>query len=224
MPRIAASIVLEKLPSSTRPAHTGPFLTSLIAPCQSEFSIDIANPILRQDKNFKSYSVEQIERTGLLYAQNLVQRIVEPGVGVGYLNPGCFINAVAPNQAFFNAAPPFECDTTTIPLSSLPTGTSPLTCTNLLGNLRCNSITGPGLFNVDFSLVKDTHVTKISEAFDIQFRAEFFDFLNHPNFAPPVDNLEPIDANGQPVQDFGVIDSTLPNAERRIQVGLKIIF
>ncbi|MGH9440492.1 MAG: hypothetical protein ACRD22_22180, partial [Terriglobia bacterium] len=73
------------------------------------------------------------------------------------------------------------------------------------------------------SLIKDTHITKISEAFDIQFRAEFFNVLNHPNFAPPVDNMEPISAEGTPVQGFGVIDSAqVPS--REIQFGLKVIF
>jgi len=95
---------------------------------------------------------------------------------------------------------------------------------NLLGNLGRNSITGPGQFNVDFSLVKDTHVPKVSEAFDVQFRAEFFNLFNHPNLGP-VDSglLEPLDATGQPVQGFGVIDAT-QSPEREIQFGLKVIF
>jgi len=42
---------------------------------------------------------------------------------------------------------------------------------HLFGNLKRNSIIGPGLINVDMSITKDTHITKISENFDIQFRA-----------------------------------------------------
>jgi hypothetical protein len=145
--------------------------------------------------------------------RNLVENVVEPGIGVGYLKPQCFINAVAPSLAFYNAPAPMGCDHS----FAYPT------CINLLGNLGRNSIVGPGLFNVDFSLVKDTHVTKISEAFDVQFRAEFFNVLNRPNFAPPVDNLEPISAEGTPVQGFGVIDST-QTPSREIQFGLKVIF
>jgi hypothetical protein len=155
--------------------------------------------------------------------KNLVEHVVVPGTGIQYLKPECFITAVAPSQAFFNAAAPLGCDTTTYPLSTLPAGTSPLTCPNLLGNLGRNSITGPGFFNIDFSIVKDTYVPKVSEAFDIELRAEFFNVLNHPNFGPPVDNLEPISAQGTPVQGFGVIDST-PFFNREIQFGLKVIF
>jgi Carboxypeptidase regulatory-like domain len=144
---------------------------------------------------------------------NLVEHQAVAGVGIQYLKPGCFINATAPSQAFYNAPAPKGCD----PAFAYPT------CINLLGNLGRNSITGPGFFNIDFSLVKDTYVPKISEAFDVQFRAEFFNVLNHPQFGPPSDNLEPIDASGQPVQGFGVIDST-PFHSREIQFGLKVIF
>src|SRR5260370_32681153 len=58
-------------------------------------------------------------------------------------------------------------------------------CANLLGNAGRNSIVGPGLFNLDLSLYKNFAVPKISESFKVQFRAEFFNVLNHPNFAPP---------------------------------------
>jgi len=151
--------------------------------------------------------------------KNLTERVVIPQVGVQYLKPSCFINPVAPSQAFFNAPAPLGCDK-----SAVPAGANPLTCMNLLGNLGRNSITGPGQFNVDFSLVKDTHVPKVSEAFDVQFRAEFFNLFNHPNLGP-VDSglLEPLDATGQPVQGFGVIDAT-QSPEREIQFGLKVIF
>ena len=78
-------------------------------------------------------------------------------------------------------------------------------------------ITGPGLVNLDASIVKDT---KISERFNVQFRAEFFNITNTTNFAPPIDNLEAIDATGAPVGGFGQIDSQqVPS--REIQFGLK---
>jgi hypothetical protein len=54
-----------------------------------------------------------------------------------------------------------------------------------LGNSGRNILTGPPFRNWDFSLVKDTKVGFLGEAGLIQFRAEFFDFLNHPNFALP---------------------------------------
>ena len=36
---------------------------------------------------------------------------------------------------------------------------------------------GPGLSNLDFSVFKNNHVRKISENFNVQFRAEFFNIL-----------------------------------------------
>jgi hypothetical protein len=136
-----------------------------------------------------------------------------------YVNPACFINAVAPNQAFFSTAQPLGCDTTTIPI---PAGASPLTCFNLLGNLGRNTVIGPGLFNLDYSMVKNNKVPKISENFAVQFRVEFFNVLNHANFAPPnVNNLSPFDGNGNPVPGFGQLTAT-QTPERQIQFALKI--
>jgi len=132
-----------------------------------------------------------------------------------YINAGCLIHPVAPTQAFFTA----NCDKSFVP----PTGASPLTCINLLGNLGRNTVIGPGLFNVDFSMVKDNHIRRISEAFRIQFRAEFFNILNHANFASPVDNLVPFDPTGAPVSGFGRLDTT-QTPGREIQFALKIIW
>jgi hypothetical protein len=71
-----------------------------------------------------------------------------------------------------------------------------------------------------FSPVKNTKVSKISENFAVQFRAEFFNVLNHTNFAPPTDNLEAFDNTGAPVSGFGQITATqVPN--REIQFALK---
>jgi len=60
------------------------------------------------------------------------------------------------------------------------------TCSNLLGNAGRNSIVGPSLKNLDLSLIKNFAVKKISESFNVQFRAEFFNILNHANFQPPL--------------------------------------
>jgi hypothetical protein len=54
-----------------------------------------------------------------------------------------------------------------------------------LGNSGRDILSGPPFRNWDFSLVKDTKVGFLGEAGSIQFRAEFFDVLNHPNFALP---------------------------------------
>ncbi len=56
------------------------------------------------------------------------------------------------------------------------------------GTLGRNQIYGPGYWNADFSVTKDT---KITETFGVQFRAEFFNIFNHPNFALPDNFVTP---------------------------------
>jgi len=52
-----------------------------------------------------------------------------------------------------------------------------------LGTALRNSLTGPADRNWDFSLVKDTKVGFLGEAGMVEFRAEFFNVINHPNFS-----------------------------------------
>lgn len=64
----------------------------------------------------------------------------------------------------------------------------------LFGNLGRDQIYGPGFQNVDFSITK---LFQIREKIRAQFRAEFFNVFNHPNFALPGNVITPgIDASG----------------------------
>jgi hypothetical protein len=63
----------------------------------------------------------------------------------------------------------------------------PGSCANVLGNAGRNSITGPGLVNLDLSLYKNFALGSISESASVQFRAEFFNVLNRANFGAPLD-------------------------------------
>jgi len=97
-------------------------------------------------------------------------------------------------------------------------------CANLLGNSGRNRIIGPRLVNLDFSLLKNNYIPKISEVFNIQFRAEFFNILNHSNFVPP----EPINGgsifNGDgSAGSPGTIDN-LATQPRDVQFALKIVW
>jgi hypothetical protein len=151
------------------------------------------------------------------------QNAVQPGK-IQYLKPSCFIYPLAPNQAFATANcdqnPPLGDNGVPITLAAL--GVDPLSCVNLLGHLPRNSIIGPGLFNVDMSLIKDNHIRKISENFNVQFRAEFFNLLNHTNFAPPINNLVALDPG--PVDGFGQIDTPTQVPMREIQFALKVVW
>jgi outer membrane receptor protein involved in Fe transport len=56
------------------------------------------------------------------------------------------------------------------------------------GDLGRNQIYGPGFRNVDFSISK---MTKLRETASLQFRVEFFNIFNHPNFALPSGFITP---------------------------------
>ena len=67
------------------------------------------------------------------------------------------------------------------------------------GDLGRDAVYGPGFWNADFSITKDTH---ISERLNFQFRTEFFNIFNHPQFALPggviVPGVAPHDPNACP--------------------------
>jgi hypothetical protein len=93
----------------------------------------------------------------------------------------------------------------------------------LMGNLRRNSLIGPGLLNLDMSLFKNNRIRRISEDFTVQFRVEAFNLLNHANFAPPLANNTVFDESGGAVPLAGRIDATA-TPSREIQFGLKLIW
>lgn len=93
----------------------------------------------------------------------------------------------------------------------------------LMGDVGRNTLIGPGLMNLDFSAFKKTQVKKISDTFSVQFRAEFFNVLNHANFAPPFGKRSLFDAQGNPLGNAGEITSTQTPA-REIQFALKLIW
>jgi hypothetical protein len=104
-----------------------------------------------------------------------------------------------------------------------------------LGNSGRGDVTGPGLTNLDFSIVKDTKVGLLGEAGSVQFRAEMFNLLNHANFNLPTATVwssgSPASApagqlggaGGAPFATAGQITSTVGNS-RQIQFALKLLF
>lgn len=138
--------------------------------------------------------------------------LVNPGNPTNYIKTQCFAVPTAPSAAFYTA----NCDPTF--------GTSPQ-CFNLRGNAGRNILIGPGLSNLDFSVFKNNPIRRLSESFNAQFRVEFFNILNRPNFAPPVtpDNTDIFDAAGAPTGAAGLLTSTTTTA-REIQFALKLIW
>jgi hypothetical protein len=146
--------------------------------------------------------------------------LTNPGNPNNYIKTECFSVPVAPSQAFFDA----NCDPAP-PNLNAPLAPGDLRCFNLHGNAGRNILIGPGTTEVDFSVFKNNYIRKISENFNVQFRAEMFNVLNHANFAPPVtpDNTDIFDATGAPTGVAGLLTRTSTTA-REIQFAIKIIF
>ncbi len=85
------------------------------------------------------------------------------------------------------------------------------------GNLGRDTLIGPGLATWDFSVMKDM---RIREGMTLQFRAEFFNILNHPNFNSP--NAVVFTPSGVS-PTAGLITST-STTSRQIQIGLKLLW
>jgi hypothetical protein len=148
--------------------------------------------------------------------------------GVNYINTACFTPPTAPTTlAPATTANPYGCAPLSYTQSPVAPPSGQQYCSNVLGNTGRNKFYGPGLTTVDFSIFKNTHVPKISESFNVQFRAEFFNILNHTNFLSP-GFLNTFGQNNS-VYDFN--GSSLPTAlnqtstsSRQIQLGLKLVW
>jgi len=91
-----------------------------------------------------------------------------------------------------------------------------------LGNLQRDFLSGPGIVDFDYSVTKDT---PIKEQVRLQFRAEFFNLLNHANFALPNANVfaQGVNGGGSFNPTFGKITLTTTSS-RQIQFALKLMF
>ena len=130
--------------------------------------------------------------------------LTNPGNPTNYIKTQCFSIPTAPPSL--------------LPLCDASYGTSPQ-CFNLMGNAGRNILTGPGLVNLDASVFKNIRILN-AERLNIQFRAEFFNILNHTNFASP-GNTDIFDSAGQPTGVAGLLTSTSTDS-REIQFGVKI--
>lgn len=147
--------------------------------------------------------------------------------GNSYFNSNCFSVPIA---AASIASDPTKCT----PFATSAGVPIPGSCTELFGNAGRNSIIGPGSVDFDFSLFKNFPVRRISESFNVQFRAEFFNIFNRANFLLPnfnEGNNQVIDGSrvaGTPYLNASsvpsIIDSTGTYDPRQIQFSLKVIW
>src|SRR3984893_8177674 len=158
------------------------------------------------------------------------QSLVNPGNPNNYIKTQCFAIPTAPSVDFFNMPAPLGCDPAFG--STNPADPNYLWCFNLRGNSGRNILIGPGTSNLDFSIFKNVPIKKISESFNVQFRAEFFNILNHANFAVPVtpNNTDIFDSTGASLNPLPPINGTAgvltatTTAAREIQFALKCVW
>jgi hypothetical protein len=81
-----------------------------------------------------------------------------------------------------------------------------------IGSSPLSSIFGPRNFNIDFSVLKRTRIT---ERFNVEFRAEIFNVLNTVNFDNPNTNINSV--------NFGKISNTI-GRPRLMQFALRLNF
>jgi hypothetical protein len=101
-----------------------------------------------------------------------------------------------------------------------------------LGTAGRNILSGPPERNWDFSLVKQTKLGFLGEGGELEFRAEFFNVLNHTNFSG--DGLRTGVFNGgtgsatpfsePPKSTAGLVQKQLANNQRQIQFALRLEF
>ena len=97
---------------------------------------------------------------------------------------------------------------------------APNTCTlpipGTFGNVSRGAFRGPGLTNIDTSLFKRF---RLSERFNLQFRAEAFNLLNHSNFFYP----NSVVFQGSSYSDTAGQITSAANS-RQLQFALKLLF
>jgi Carboxypeptidase regulatory-like domain/TonB-dependent Receptor Plug Domain len=174
-------------------------------------------PIIAGDPlGIQNAGTDQFGLPSLVPGCNPVNSNFKSTPGLRYINTSCYTLPQA---------------TPAIAAQCVPFSGFPGTCQNLLGNAGRNSIVGPSLINLDFSLYKNIAVKKVSENFNVQFRAEFFNIMNHANFLPPeafqnsnTAQLYNFSSAGTSVPGNAGTLTALSTLPRVIQFAVKVIF
>lgn len=135
---------------------------------------------------------------------------VNSGSITHYLNPACFTSTpfLTGGQTFGPLSPTGGPGDQTYTISPGGIGQLP-------GSSGRNIFRGPAQQRWDMALAKKFPIRPLGEASNLEFRAEFFNFLNHPTFSNPNSTV------GTPT--FGRITSTT-SIPRQIQLALKLTF
>jgi hypothetical protein len=144
--------------------------------------------------------------------ENVVQARSAPPVDAYYGFSGALANGLQTNprpdvvagQPFYLYGRQYPGGKAFNPGAFTPPALDPMTALPLTqGNLPRNALRGFGAAQWDFAVHRDF---PIRESARLQFRAEMFNLLNHPNFGPPSGNLG---GPGAPNPQFGVSSAML---------------
>ncbi len=176
-----------------------------------------ADTIVRATSGFPLFVVDSSNPSGVFFSYNglTVERPNEVGDpnkgGTVAANPGCVAPAQVHTRAnWFN---PCAFESAVVNVDGVNYGE--------LGTAARAPVYGPRFVNTDFSLIKDIPLA-LREGMNLQFRAEFFNLFNHPQYWLP-------GISGTGEQDiasptsFGVISGTVNNP-RLVQFALKLKF
>jgi len=158
--------------------------------------------------------------------------------GIVTLQTGTPYNVTAPNTGLIDPQNNVYADCIGNPFSGATTDHNLYTTTGFLINPAAFAIPAPGTFGtcaprkfhgpgiqmVDLSLFKQF---KFTERWQLQFRAEFFNAFNHPNFGNPSANISSLGSFGKVFNTLAPIlgtDSGGPGDPRQIQLALKLYF
>jgi hypothetical protein len=179
--------------------------------------------IERATSGFPLFVVDSADVSGVFFSYNggTFQRPNQVGdpnkAGTVAGNPGCAApSRIHTIQNWFN-----PCAFAQNTLFTFNAGTPQEFSVGELGTAARAPVYGPRFVNTDFSVIKDLPLS-FREGMSLQFRAEFFNLFNHPQFYMG-------GAGGSGQQDinapstFGVINNTVNNA-RLIQFALKLKF
>jgi len=130
--------------------------------------IQIFNPDHQRTINEISYGISP---TGTC------QITTTPLTGNFYFNPNSFSNVPLENSAYF-----INNSSTGVANPCFPSLDPVNNPADRTYGLHRNTLRGPGLTNLDIALAKTTAIT---ERVSLEFRVEYFNVLNHPEFAQP---------------------------------------
>ena len=151
------------------------------------------------------------QMSGILYLRGGLPLTVTQAQGVASTGTGNRPNQVCSGK-LDNPTIDRWFDTSCFAAITEPTGT--------YGDTRRGSIRGPGSFNIDASLIKNTRFGHV----ETEFRIEAFNLLNHPQFANPNTTIGNAAVGTISAMLSSPSCSLCGTTERQVQLGVKVKF